>query len=152
MDNKQWKLSCYGNYSKWQQSPGYLLPHLHFFSPHPLTAFPVGCMKPYATLISTAKTDRNLFFTTELPDRLIHLFPSSLCSKCRSALPGWLPCSILPRAGNLKYSLELDTLNTHIFFLTITTVLTSSSALSMVSVCLRYSPEGVAKDDISKGG
>lgn len=152
MDNKQWKLSCYGNYSKWQQSLGYPLPHLRFFSPHPLTAFPVGCMKPYATLISTAKTGGNLFFTTELPDRLIHLFPFSLCSKCSSALPGWLPRSVLPRAGNLKYCLELDTLNTHIFFLTITTALTSSSASSMVSVCLRYSPEGVAKDHISKGG
>lgn len=152
MDNKQWKLSCYSNYSKWQQSPGYLLPHLHFFSPHPLTAFPVGCIKPYATLISTAKTGRNLFFTTELPDRLIHLFPFSLCSNCRSALAGWLPRSVLPRAGNLKYCLELDTLNNHISFLTITTALPSSSASSMVSVCLRYSPKGVAKDHISNGG
>lgn len=114
MDNKHWKLSRYSNYSKWQQSPGYLLPHLHFFPPHPLMAFPMGCIKPYATLISIAKTGRNLFFSTELPDRLIHLFPYSLCSNCRSALAGWLPCSVLPRAGNLKYCLELDTLNIHI--------------------------------------
>lgn len=152
MDNKQWKLSRYGNYSKWQQSPGYLLPHLHFFPPNPLMAFPVGCIKPYATLISTAKTGRNLFFATELPDRLIHLFPFSLCSNCTSALAGWLPHSVLPRAGNLKYCLELDTLNTHSFFLTMTASQPSSSASSMVWMCLRYSPKGVAKDHISKGG
>lgn len=151
MDNKQWKLSCYGNYSKWQQSPGYPLPHLRFFSPHPLTAFPVGCTKPYATLISTAKTGGNLFFTTELPDRLIHLFPFSLCSKCSSALPGWLPRSVLPRAGNLKYCLELDTLNTHIFFLTITTALTSSSASSMVSSVPQIFPRRSCKGSYFKG-
>lgn len=152
MDNKQWKLSCYGNYSKWQQSPGYLLPHLHSFSSHPLRAFPEGSIKPYATLISTAKTGRNVFFPSELPGRLIHLFPFSLCSNCRSALAGWLPCSVLPRAGNLKYCLELDILNTHIFFLTITAPLSCSSASTMVSVCLKHSPKVVAKDQISKGG
>lgn len=114
-DNKQWKLSCYGNYRKWQQSAGYLLPHLHFFCPHPLTAFLVGCIKPYAPLISIAQTDGDLFFTMALPERIIHLFPSSLCFNCSSALPGWLPHSVLSGVGNLKYRLELVTLNTHIF-------------------------------------
>lgn len=91
MDNKQWKLSCYGNYSKWQQSPGYLLPHLHFFSPLPPMAFLVGCIKPYATLISIAKTGRDLFFTMALPDRIIHLFPFTLRFNCRSALLAGCP-------------------------------------------------------------
>ena len=127
----------------------YLMPHLHFFSPHPLTAFLVDSIKPYATLISTAKTGGDLFFTMASPDRIIHLFPFSF--NCRSAFPGWLPHSVLSRVGNLKYHLELVTLNTHIFSLTVKTALTSSSAPSMVSMCLRHFTEGVAKDQISQG-
>lgn len=139
------------NHSKWQQPPGYLLPHLQFFSPHPLMAFLAGCIKPYATLISIAKTGRDLFFTMALPDRIIHLFPFSLSFRCRSALPGCLPHSVLSRVGNSKYCLELDTFNIHIFSLIVITALTSSSAPSMVSMCLRYFTKGVATDQILQG-
>lgn len=86
MDNKQWKLSCCSNYSKCQQSSDYQLPHLHFFSPHPLKAFLVDCIKPYATLISIVKAGGDLSFTMALPDRNIHLFPLSLCFDYSSAL------------------------------------------------------------------
>lgn len=50
----------------------------------------------------------------------------------------------------MKYCLELDTPNTHILLSHHYSL--SSSASSMVPVCLRYSPKGVAKDHISKGG
>lgn len=65
--------------------------------------------------------------------------------------PGWLPQSVRSRVGNLKYRLELVTLSTHIFSLAVKTALTSSSAPSVVSMCLRYFAEGVAKDRISQG-
>lgn len=151
MDNKQGKLSCYGNYSKWQQSPGYLLPHLHISCPHPPRAFLEGCIKLYAARISIAQTGRDLLFTTALPGRIIHLFPFSLCFSCRPALPGWLPHSVLPRVGNLKYRLELLALNTPMFSLPVTTAPASSSAPFMFSMCLRYFTKGVAKGQISQG-
>lgn len=74
MDNKQWKWSCYSNYSKWQQSPRYpsTAPPSLRLSP-PLMSFLVGCMKSYAVLISTAQASRDLFFTMTLLDRIIHL-------------------------------------------------------------------------------
>jgi len=95
--DKQWKLSCYGNYSKWQQSPGCLLPHLHFFSHHPLMAFLVGYIKPYTTLTSIAKTSRDLFFTMALPGRIIHFSLSASVSA--AGLPSLAGCPTLSCRG-----------------------------------------------------
>lgn len=151
MDSKQWKLSCYGYYSKWQQSPGYLLPPPSFLLPPPSDGVPPGLYKAicHSDLYST---DRQRFVLHHRVTRQDYpTFPFGLCFKCRSALPGWLPHSVLSRVGNPKYCLELVTLNAHIFSITVTTALTSSFAPSMVSTCLKYFTEGVVKDQISQG-
>lgn len=95
MDNKQWKLSCYSNYSKWQQSPSYLLPHLHVFPPHPLMFFLTGCTNPHAILISIAQR-----FVLHYGITAQVYSPFGLHFICWSALPGCLPHSVLSRVDN----------------------------------------------------
>lgn len=96
MDNKQWKLSHYGNYSKWQQSPGYLLPHLHFFPPS--DGFPCGLYKAicHSDLYSKDRQKFVLHYRitrqVDSPFSFQFVFQLQVC-------PRWLAAPLCPAKG-----------------------------------------------------
>lgn len=129
MDNKQWKLSCYSNYSKWQQSPSYLLPHLHSLSPS--AVFPYRLYKP------TCHSDLH---STEICSLLWHYCTGLFTFWSAFHLlvcPAWLSpaplCSVKGR--QLNCSLDLVTLYICFFSSTSATELPSSSAPNWITAC-----------------
>ena len=122
-----------------------------FLLPPPSDGFPCRLYKAIHHSDLYSKDQQRLVLHYGITRQDYPLFPFSQCFSCRSALPGWLPYSVLSRVGSLGDRLQLVTLNTHMFSLTVTTALTSSFALSMVSMCLRYLTKEVAKDQILQG-